>query len=123
MLEDAEAEERAYYGRTAIYPISHCVVVRSDALAKKPELAQAVCTAYALAKERAYRRQLGTTLVPWGKAHWTRSFELFGGDPLPYGLTPGNRKVVERLGLYLVQQGFIGSAPAAETLFPGITGL
>jgi hypothetical protein len=46
-----------------------------------------------------------------GKSHWARTFELFGGDPLPYGLGPNNRFVIERLAAYLAQQGFIPSVP------------
>jgi 4,5-dihydroxyphthalate decarboxylase len=117
VLADAQAQERAYYARTRIFPISHCVVIRNDVLEKHPALPDAVLAAYVSAKERAFQRQLGTTLVPWGKAHWAGTFELFGGDPLPYGLTPENRKVVERLGQYLKQQGFIESVPTIEKLF------
>jgi 4,5-dihydroxyphthalate decarboxylase len=117
VLADAQAEEREYYRRTSIYPIMHCVVIRSDILEKHPALPAAVCEAYASAKARAYARQLGTTLVPWGKQHWVNAFELFGGDPLAYGLTPANRMVVERLALYLKQQGFIEAVPEIENLF------
>lgn len=117
ILQDPQAEEQAYYERTSIYPINHCVVIRNDVLEKNPALVDAVCTAYAQAKERAYARQLGTTLVPWGKAHWARAFEIFGGDPVPYGLTPVNRKVVERLALYLQQQGFMAAVPDIDALF------
>ena len=117
LLADAEAVEREYYQRTSIYPINHCVVIRSDVLDANPPLAAKVCEAYWAAKERAYRRQLGASLVPWGKMHWIRTFELFGGDPLPYGLTPVNRLVIDRLGRDLLQQGFIRSVPVADQIF------
>ena len=107
----------AYFARTAIYPIHHCVVIRNDALEREPALADAVFGAYAAAKERAYRRQLGTTLAPWGKTHWTSTFERFGGDPLPYGLTPANRAVVDRLAGHLREQGFIETKPAIDAVF------
>ena len=117
VLSDPRAEEEAYYRRTSIYPIMHCVVIRSDVLEREPGVAGAVCAAYAEAKDRAYRRRLGSTLAPWGKAHWARTFELFEDDPLPYGLTPSNRRVVERLAGYLVQQGFIPRLPDIDALF------
>ncbi|MCW5604604.1 MAG: hypothetical protein KIT18_08680 [Burkholderiales bacterium] len=117
LLADTEAVERDYYLRTGIYPINHCVVIRSDVLAAIPTLADTVCRAYAEAKERAYRRQLGATLVPWGKTHWARTFELFGGDPLPYGLTPVNRMVVGQLARHLHAQGFIAAVPDVDALF------
>jgi 4,5-dihydroxyphthalate decarboxylase len=118
VLADPRSEEEAYYRRTSIYPIMHCVVIRNDVLEKNPALGAAIFEACAAAKERAYRRQLGATLVPWGKNHWARAFELFGGDPLPYGLTPANRFAIERLAQYLEQQGFVRGIPPTEVLFP-----
>ena len=117
VLADAEAEERAYYKRTSIYPIMHCVVIRNDVLESVPGIVEAICEAYARSKGDAYRRQLGATLVPWGKSYWARTFELFEGDPLPYGFEASNRLVVERLASYLEQQGFVSSAPSLETVF------
>jgi 4,5-dihydroxyphthalate decarboxylase len=117
VLRDAQADEAEYYRRTSVYPIMHCVVIRSDVLERHPGIETDVAQAYADAKARAYQRQLGTTLAPWAKAHWTRSFELFGGDPLPYGTTPVNRMVLEKLAGYLRQQGFIESAPPVEEIF------
>ncbi len=117
LLADPQAVELDYYRRTAIYPINHCVVIRNDALARIPTLAATVNEAYVSAKARAYQRQLGATLMPWGKLHWTRTFEIFDGDPLPYGLTPQNRRVVERLAQDLHEQGFISALPDIESLF------
>jgi 4,5-dihydroxyphthalate decarboxylase len=117
LIRDAQAEEEAYFARTGIYPIHHCVVIRNDALAREPALADAVFGAYAAAKERAYRRQLGTTLAPWGNAHWSSVFQRFGGDPLPYGLTPANHAVIDLLAGYLREQGFIEMKPAIDGVF------
>lgn len=124
LLANAEAVELEYYQRTSIYPINHCVVIRSDVLDANPPLAASVGTAYSAAKERAYRRQLGASLVPWGKTHWMRTFELFGGDPLPYGLTPVNRLVIDRLARDLLEQGFIRAIPVIDQIFtvPPATG-
>jgi 4,5-dihydroxyphthalate decarboxylase len=117
LLSDARREEEAYFERTSIYPIHHCVVIRNDMLDRVPALVDAVVGAYVAAKERAYRRQLGTTVVPWGKAHWASMFQRFSGDPLPYGLTPANRLVIERLSRYLHEQGFIPTEPVTDALF------
>lgn len=117
LLADARAAERAYYEKTSIYPINHCVVIRNDILEKHPGIGLAVQTAYARAKDSAYRRRLGATLAPWSKEHWTSTFELFGGDPLPYGLTPMNRRVVTTLAGYLERQGYIEKIPDVDELF------
>jgi 4,5-dihydroxyphthalate decarboxylase len=117
LLHDALAEEKEYYQRTGIYPINHVVVIRSDVLENHPGAAAAVCAAYQHAKQRAYERQLATTLVPWGKLHWADTFEMFGGDPLPYGLDATNRLVVGRLARYLREQRFVAEEPDLESVF------
>lgn len=117
VLRDAEATELAYFERTGIFPINHCVVVRTDVHQRHPGLLAAVAGAYAEAKRSAYARRLGSTLLPWGKNAWSRAFDLFDGDPYPYGLTPANRKVVALLGRHLEAQGFIEQAPDIDGLF------
>jgi 4,5-dihydroxyphthalate decarboxylase len=117
LLRDVVSAERTYYERTGIYPINHTVVIRSDVYERHPATAPAVYAAYWQARDHAYARQLGTTLVPWGAIGWTRAFDLFGGDPLPYGLNATNRLVVGRLARYLREQGFIASEPELDAVF------
>lgn len=118
ILAEPEMTERTYYERTGIYPINHCVVVRRDALENCPDLPEAVARAYLRAKSDAYKTRLGATLVPWGKSYWSQIFEIFGGDPLPYGLTATNRTVVSTLAKYLAGQGFGGDGhPDFDKLF------
>jgi 4,5-dihydroxyphthalate decarboxylase len=117
VLSDAQSEERAYYERTRTYPIHHCIVIRCDVLERIPTLPNILYGAYERAKTRAYERRLGATLVPWGGGHWLRTFDLFGGDPLPYGWTPANRAIVERLAHALQEQGFVAAVPDVNRLF------
>jgi hypothetical protein len=60
---------------------------------------------------------LGTTLLPWSAGHWAETFAFFDDDPLPYGLGPVNRHVIERLGAYLRDQGLIRELPPLDQLF------
>jgi 4,5-dihydroxyphthalate decarboxylase len=117
VLADAQGAERAYYARTGIFPIMHCVVIRSDVARAMPDLGFAVWQAYKDCKTRAYRRRLGTTLLPWSAGHWAETFAFFDGDPLPYGLGLVNRHVIERLGAYLRDQGLIRELPPLDQLF------
>ena len=117
VLQDSQAVEAAYFERTSIYPIMHTVVVRADMIAKFPAVLRAAESAYARAKENAYRRKLGATCAPWAKEHWAKTFQMFGNDPLPYGLTPLNRRAVSMLADYLARQGFIDQAPDIDDLF------
>jgi 4,5-dihydroxyphthalate decarboxylase len=117
VLANVEAAERDYFVRSGIFPIMHCVVIRSDVARAMPALASAVWQAYTDCKARAYRRRLGTTLAPWSAGHWAKTFALFEGDPLPYGLTAANCRVIERFGTYLRNQGLIRTLPPMNALF------
>ena len=117
VIENPEAAEAHYFQRTGIYPINHCVVIREDLLAEQPGLPEALAQAYQASKRDALRRRLGGSFVPWGRSHWQRTLARFDGDPLPYGLTETNRKVVQTLGAYLCDQGFLRELPDIDELF------
>lgn len=117
LFPDYLAVEREYYRNTGIYPINHCVVVRSDSLERVPNAPAVLFEAYSRAKARAYERRIGSTLVPWGKSAWAETFELFGGDPMPHGLTADNRRIVDKLVEYLHEQKFIRRKWTVESLF------
>jgi len=120
VLPDAEAVERDYFAHTSIFPIMHCVVIRNDVLERMPQLPQAVATAYAAAKTRAYARR-SASVLPWGVTRWDDDMAFFGRDPLPYGLNALNRMVVETLAGYLREQGFVSRLPHLDTLFLSVT--
>ena len=120
LIADTQAAEEAYLRTFGIYPINHVVIIRGDALRRLPGLPRGLFEAYAHAKAHAYARQLGTTLMPWGARHWKKTFDQFGGDPLPYGLNEINRKVVAKLAKHLYDQKLIAREPDVQALFlPG----
>ncbi len=116
LLPDPEAAERAYFARTRIYPINHCVVVRNDVLDALPQLPRLLADAYAAAKASAYARKAASVL-PWGGSRWSEDMALFDADPLPYGMTAINRSVVATLADDLREQGFIADVPQLDALF------
>jgi 4,5-dihydroxyphthalate decarboxylase len=121
LLDDVRSAERAYYERTGIFPIMHTVVVHHDALAKWPQAPKAIFDLYAAGKARALKRRLGASFLPWSDGVWDETVGLFGGDPLPYGLSESNRRTIETLCRYLHEQQLI-EQPVREidTLFaPG----
>jgi 4,5-dihydroxyphthalate decarboxylase len=117
LIADVQAAEEEYAIKYGVYPINHVIVIRDDILKKNPKLPRALYDLYSDAKSRAYKRRLGTTMMPWGMRHWNRVFDQFGGDPLPYGLTPLNRAVVSRLAGFLFDQKLISREPDIESLF------
>ena len=101
------------------YPINHCIVVKDELLAQRPELAQDVFDAFANAK-RVYVSLLRAgklpKTTPVDELH-KRVMEITGGDPLPYGIEP-NRQALEELIRAARDQGIIKRAPRVEELFP-----
>ncbi len=122
LIADAQAAEEAYLHTFGIYPINHVVVIRSDTLQRLRGLPRVLFEAYEQAKARAYARQLGATLMPWGARHWKKTFDQFAGDPLPYGLNDINRKVVGTLARFLHEQKLIERQPELDSLFIGTRG-
>jgi 4,5-dihydroxyphthalate decarboxylase len=101
------------------YPINHCIVVKDELLAKKPELAQDVFDAFTQAK-RVYVSLLREGKLPRTTAvdeMHKRVMEITGRDPLPYGIDP-NRQALEELIRSARDQGILQKAPRVEELFP-----
>jgi 4,5-dihydroxyphthalate decarboxylase len=117
LIANAQEAEEAYFREHGIYPINHVVVIRDVALSRLPQLPLALFAAYTESKERAYRRRLGTTLVPWGRQYWTKVFDQFDQDPLQYGLTPVNRNVIGQLARFLYQQKLTSYELSIDELF------
>ncbi len=119
MIPEVEKVEREYFASTGIYPINHVVVVRRDVLNRLPDLPRALFEAYCEAKQRAYDRRLGATLAPWASSHWRDVFDLFGDDPLTYGLVEKNKGTLRTFSRYLREQGLIHNEMDATTLCAG----
>lgn len=119
LIPEVEKVEREYFASTGIYPINHVVVVRRDVLNRLPDLPRALFEAYCEAKQRAYDRRLGATLAPWASSHWRDVFDLFGDDPLTYGLVEKNKGTLRTFSRYLREQGLIHNEMDATTLCAG----
>lgn len=117
LIADVQEAEEAYVRDFGVYPINHVVVMRKDALERLPDLPKALFQTYSEAKQRAYKRRLGTTLMPWGMRHWIKVFDQFGGDPLPYGLNDTNRGVITRLASFLYDQKLASRELSVDELF------
>lgn len=117
LLPDTRAAEAAWLAGGGAHPIIHTVVLSKACLAAHPLAAQKVFAGYAGARRAALRRRLGGSFLPWSEQLWDDAVPLFGGEPLPYGLTAENRRAVTQLGQYMQAQGLIATAPAPEVLF------
>jgi len=101
-----------------LYPINHTVVVKDDLLIANPSLAPDIFNAFAEAK-RPYLQRLAAGGIQQPSADdavFRRVMEMTG-DPLPYGIEP-NRRMLEAVMQYALEQGIISRPVAVEELFP-----
>jgi 4,5-dihydroxyphthalate decarboxylase len=114
--EPFEAGRKALKDR-GFYPINHCVAVRDDLLAERPEIATQVFDAFAESKRRyvaALKACKIEKLSAYDKVHLA-AMEVMD-DPLPYGVEP-NRHTLEGLVQYAVTQKIIPGPMSMADLF------
>lgn len=112
--------ERDYFKRTGIFPIMHTLVIREDLYKAKSWIGVSLYKALVASKELAMRemRFSGAMryMLPWLYDDIEEIDELFGGDPMPYGLEP-NRKTLEIFARYLVAQGLLDRKVDIDEMF------
>ena len=115
--------ERDYYRRTGIFPIMHTIVIKEELYEAHPWIAQSVYEAMVKAKQISFNRMRFSGALhyalPWLFDDLDEIDAIFGGDAWPYGLE-ANRKTLETLQTYLINQGFITEALPLEELFSPI---
>ena len=112
--------EKDYYKRTGIYPIMHLVAIRKDVYERHPFVASSLYDAFVASKEIALKKMFSGRalryMTPWLTRDIDEIHEVFNGEPWPYGIEP-NRKTLEALMTYLVDQGLIATRIPVEALF------
>jgi 4,5-dihydroxyphthalate decarboxylase len=121
MFPDHRNVEKDYYRRTGIFPIMHTVVIRRPIYEANRWIVASLYEAFEEVKRlgRARMRVTGplAAALPWIPADLEEIDEVFGGgDPWVYGIEP-NRKVLEALIQYSVEQGLATSRVSLEDLF------
>jgi len=103
--------------RRGLYPINHTVVVRNELLDANPDLAPDLFNAFAEAK-RIYIRRLRERRADLASPADQLNLDVMEvtGDPLPYGIEP-NRRVLEAIVQYSVEQGILSRPFQPEELF------
>ncbi len=124
LFPDFRAEERRYYRETGIFPIMHTVVVKREVLEAHPWVAMNLYKAFCAAKDE-FQRSLDDDsalrlMLPGLTAELEETRDLMGHDYWPYGLEP-NRKVLETLMGYALEQGLMESPLKLDDLFAAET--
>jgi 4,5-dihydroxyphthalate decarboxylase len=102
-----------------LYPINHTLVVRNELLDAHPDLAPGIFNAFAEAK-RLYLERMAEGRLDEASPDdnlFRRVMEMTGSDPLPYGIER-NRRMLEAVIQYSVEQGIIAAPVEVESLFP-----
>lgn len=125
LFPDYPAVEKDYYRRTCLFPIMHTVVVRRDLYKSNRWIATSLYEAFEQAKRVGQERMRVTgplaVSLPWLTAHMEETAAVFEGrDPWIYGID-ANRKVLETMTRYAVEQGMAPRAPGLEELFAAET--
>lgn len=120
LFPDYKAAETAYYRRTGIHPMMHCVVLRREIHERNPWALRSVYQSMCAARERTLEA-LGdngalSAMIPFLPAVMDETREVFGEDFWPYGVE-ANRGALEKLLLYARQQGLTPGLLEVEDLF------
>jgi len=120
LFPDYRQVEEDYYRRTGLFPIMHFVVIREDIYREHRWVAESLYKAFCQAKDEAIRALLEPNALvcslPWLVPEVERERDIFGPDLWPYGVER-NRKTLEAMVTYHVEQGLIPKPIAVEELF------
>jgi 4,5-dihydroxyphthalate decarboxylase len=112
--------EREYYKRTGIYPIMHLVAIKRDIYERYPYVATSLYDAFIESKKIAIKHMFNLRalryMTPFLMRDIDEIYEVFNGDPWPYGVEK-NRKTLEALVTYLVDQHLIAAPVKVDDLF------
>ena len=127
MFPDFRAAEEAYFRRTKMFPLMHCVGIRNELAARHPWLAASLQKAFSEAKEICLRDMqqvnfLRATL-PWLSDDLARVKAVMGEDFWRYGVEE-NRAELAAMARYALADGLALRLVAPEEMFaPGTTGM
>jgi 4,5-dihydroxyphthalate decarboxylase len=114
LIPNAREAGFASLSARGLYPINHTVVIKNDVLDANPDLARDLFDALNEAK-RIYVRRLKEGRLEGADPIHPRVMEMIG-DPLPYGIEP-NRKMLEAIIQYSVEQGILSKPVPVDELF------
>jgi 4,5-dihydroxyphthalate decarboxylase len=111
--------EMEYFQRTGIFPIMHTTAINQEVVDEYPWVPINLMQAFEASKKAAYKRMENPRIVPlaWFRHFLEEQEELLGADPWIYGLGDTNRKNLETLMRYSLEQGLIGRTMSLDELF------
>jgi 4,5-dihydroxyphthalate decarboxylase len=119
LFPDYRKLEIDYYRRTGIFPIMHTTAIKQAVVEKYPWVPISLMEAFEASKQVAYKRMENPRIVPlaWFRHFLEEQSEILGPDPWPYGLGEANRRALETLMQYSMEQGLLGRKLTLDELF------
>lgn len=120
LFPDTAAAEQAYYRKTGLFPIMHVVVLRRETYERHPWTAVSLYEAFDRAKNNCLDRlrveEPVPLSIPWASQLVKAATDMMGADFWPYGIER-NRKVIETLCDYILEQGLAPIRAEIDDLF------
>ena len=120
LFPDYRELEADHYQRTGIFPIMHVVAVKRRVVEAHPFIAQSLYEAFCAAKNQTMAslrlKAASFSMLPWARDEAEAMHRLFEGDFWPYGVK-ANRRTLEALVTYLVEQHLLAREIPVEQLF------
>jgi 4,5-dihydroxyphthalate decarboxylase len=116
LIPEARNAGFAYFRKTGVYPINHALVIRDSLLTEEPQLARVLFRAFQNAKE-VYLAHLAAGQNLSAADETAIANMQVVGDPLSFGVS-ANRKAIETIVQFAVDQQVIPKAFRPEDLFP-----
>jgi 4,5-dihydroxyphthalate decarboxylase len=119
VVENVHEVQREHFRATGFHPIVHVIVLRQDAVDRRPGLVEELCHAFDLAKQSCYQvlQNERMTSLPLMRAHLDETAALFGDDPWPYGVDGRNGAELDQFLSYAHDQGLTERRLTPEDLF------
>ncbi len=110
--------EMSYFNATGDFPIMHLIVGREEIFKGAPWLAKSLFKAFELSRDMCFENMERPTHISfaWGRALLEEEKTVLGENRWPYGLRL-NRKGLERIINFAVEQNLIPEAIPVERLF------
>ena len=116
LIPDARNEALRFHEQTGVYPISHIVVIRNDAIEAHPWLPRELFGLFEAARDE-YASRLATGAAPHPGDDTIAPLRSAGAaEPLPYGIE-ANRVALETFIEWNVEQGIIPARVSVEEVF------
>jgi 4,5-dihydroxyphthalate decarboxylase len=118
LFPDYSAAEQEYRARTGIFPIMHVMVIKNELLRSNPVIAKIVSHGVQAALDTFMDRKRLTSgpSIVWPELNWSEQDKHLGPYPWPAGVE-ANRKELELLIEYGIEQGILSRRIAPEELF------